>query len=272
MGDNDRREACAGTNEEDFQEEGMGWTGPLPERTSLARFLVDSLPTARGGPRSLKERERWQGSVSEGCLESPHVESQMLPAMLHSLGPLSSSTESAVTSHNYKHLRNVAEWPTRRTPNCVSPGSAPLHERTLQAHTDACDGPHEGLAIKGERVMTAFLWKLMTVVSGQFSITCTFRSVHGRPTPVLAQDVSRNVEELGRSPVHLVSGQGGPRTSTALRKSEPAPQQQRAPQTHPPAWHSGSPGGARAKDLPLNCQCRRQLWNAIPLLNLKKTL
>ena len=110
----DRREACAGTNEENFQEEGTGWTGPLPERTSLARFLVDSLPTSRGGPRSLKERERWQGSVSEGCLERPHVESQMLPAMLHGLGPLSSSTESGVTSHNYRHLRNVAEWPTRK--------------------------------------------------------------------------------------------------------------------------------------------------------------
>lgn len=58
--------------------------------------------------------------------------------------------------------------------------------------------------------MTAFLWKLMTVVSGHFSVTRTFRSVHGRPTPVLAQDVSGNVEELGRSRVHLCQAEEGP--------------------------------------------------------------
>ena len=163
MEENDRREACAGTNEEDFQEGGTGWTGPLPARTNRARFLGDSLPTTRGGLQSLKERERWQGSVSEGCLErAPRGKLRCYLlcywAWGHSVLPQTRGSHLITT----KRLRNVVEWSTEEKPKHVSPGSVPLHERTLWTHTDTCDGPHEGLGIKGGRGMTAFLGKLMT--------------------------------------------------------------------------------------------------------------
>lgn len=159
-------------------------------------------------------RQRQRGLTGEG----PTWKSQMLPlcylAWGHSVLPQTRGSHLITT----KRLRSAVEWSTGRTPKHVSPGSVPLHECTLWTHTDSCDRPHEGLTIRGGRVMTALLWKLMRVVSGHFPITRTFRSVCRRPIPVLAQDVSRNVREPGRSRVHLVSGQGGPRTSTPPRE------------------------------------------------------
>lgn len=159
-------------------------------------------------------RQRQRGLTGEG----PTWKSQMLPlcylAWGHSVLPQTRGSHLITT----KRLRSAVEWSTGRTPKHVSPGSVPLHECTLWTHTDSCDRPHEGLTIRGGRVMTALLWKLMRVVSGHFPFTRTFRSVSRRPIPVLAQDLSRNVRELGRSQVHLVSGQGGPRTSTPPRE------------------------------------------------------